>query len=89
MTTRAISLKRSVSQSKVSRIAQSIKENILLQQTGRPSQFSPSLKRLLVYEIITGNLNTAVDAIRGFSTVVSVERVQQVLRAEGVTAHHK
>ncbi|KAF9357931.1 hypothetical protein BGX26_002781, partial [Mortierella sp. AD094] len=59
MATRAISLKHSVSQSKVSQLAQTVKKDIPPPQHGPPSKFTPSKRRLLVRKITTGDLNTA------------------------------
>jgi transposase len=93
MSTRCIAQKNSVSQSKVSQIAQTVRKDLPPSKAGRPSGVSPSTRRVIIRSITNGELKNAVDAQRYLSHQlninISTNRVREILREEGLTAVRK
>ena len=89
-------LKHSVSQSTVSRLARTLPENVqadLRSKGGRPARITPTTKRLMVRRITNGELDNAVQVQKylndELNIKLSVNRVREILREEGLTAVHK
>jgi transposase len=93
LSTRQLASKYGVSQSKVSQIAKTIKEEIPPRNLGRPSQFTRESKIHLIKDITNGSFKTAVQAqdylSKHWNINVSTNRIRQVLKGEGLSTKKK